>query len=230
MAPRTRKLEQHHDQKKARNGGQHHRLAQIAHAHQRAGRGHHQPAVFEPDKRNEQADSRGDAALQGIGNRVHNLRAQAGQGDGDEENPRQQHRRQRLLPGEAESQRDGAAERVGEEKVFAHAGRQRYGVVGRRAPSAASRGGRRETGGREHGLEIHSRNRQHAGLHEDDVRHREEGGDAAQDFALKGRAVLLQLEEIRDGVHRSSHVVSSQLSVVSCRASANSEPLVVYCT
>ena len=29
--------EQHHDEQKARHGGQRHRLAQIAHAHQRAG-------------------------------------------------------------------------------------------------------------------------------------------------------------------------------------------------
>ena len=150
--------QQHHDKKKARNGGQHDRLAQIAHAHQRAGRGHHQPAVFEPDKRNEQADSRRDAALQGMGNRVHNLRAQAGQGDGDEEDSRQEHRRKRLLPGEAESQRDGAAERVGKEKVFAHAGRQRHGVVGCE-PHQQGGGSSRQTSGREHGLEIHSRNR-----------------------------------------------------------------------
>ena len=152
-----------------------------------------------------------------LGNRVHNPRAQTGQGDGDEEDPRQEHSRQRLLPCEAKSQRHGPAERISEEEVLAHARRQRYGVVSGK-PHQHRRHRRRKAGGREHGLEIHSRNAQHAGLHENDVRHRQERGDAAQDFALKGSAVLLQLEEFGDGGHRSS-----RWSVVGCRLSAKPE-------
>ena len=192
--PANPKSQKHQHDEKTQNAHQRDRMPEIAEAHQRSRSGDHQAAVLESNQRDEQADSCGNPAFQRLRNGVHNLGANAGQCNRHKENPRQQHRRQRLLPGQTKPQGRHAAERVHKEEVLAHARRKGHRIIGDQAHE--QRGKRPgQAGGRQDGAKIHSGLRKHSRLDEDDVRHRQKSGDAANHLALQGGAVGFKLEE-----------------------------------
>ena len=108
-------------------------MPEIAEANQRSWSGHHQAAVLESNQRDEKTDPCGNPAFQSVRNGVHNQGANTGQGDRHKENPRQQHRGERLLPGQPKPQGRHATERVNKEKILAHARRQGHWIVGDQA-------------------------------------------------------------------------------------------------
>ena len=177
----------------------------------------HQAAVLKSDQGDEQADACGNPAFQRLRNGVHDLGANARQGNRHKENPRQQYRRQRLLPGQTKPQRRHAAERVNEEEVLAHARRKGHRIVGDQAHE--QRGKRPgQAGGRQDGAEIHSGLRKHSRLDEDDVRHRQESGDAANHLALEGGAVGFKLEEANDELFHDSTCIGKHAELRICWA------------
>ncbi len=107
----------------------------------------------------------------------------------EENRARQEHRAQRGLPGVAHGQHDG----VGEEGVQAHARRQRDGVVGDQ-PHDRRTDGCGQTGGDEHRAVIHAGFGKDARVDEEDVGHRQEGGDTGQDLGAQRGVVRLELK------------------------------------
>ncbi len=95
------------------------------------------------------------------------------------------------LPGNAHAKHDG----VGEVGVEAHAGSQGQWVVGERSHEDAAEG-RAETGGGGDGGEGHAGFAEERGIHEDDVRHRDEGGEAGEDFGAPVGGVCGEAEVV----------------------------------
>ena len=85
--PAHPKRQQHQQHEQSENAHQRDRVAKIAQPDQRSRGGHHQASVLESDQRDEQANARGNPALERRGNGVHNPRPNAGQGDAHKENP-----------------------------------------------------------------------------------------------------------------------------------------------
>ena len=83
---------------------------------------------------------------------------------------------------------------VGEEGVEPHARRESNRQVGEKAHDEAADGGS-ETGGDEDGAVIHAGFGEDVGVDEDDVGHRQKGGNAGDGFGAGGRAVCFELEE-----------------------------------
>jgi hypothetical protein len=70
-------------------------VVKVTQAHQRARRGHHQVAVFQSNQGDEEADARGDADLQAVGNRVDYFGTYARECSQNEKYPGQEYGRQR---------------------------------------------------------------------------------------------------------------------------------------
>jgi hypothetical protein len=86
-----------------------------------------------------------------------------------------------------------------EEKVMAHRRRNSDRIV-REESHHERRDAACETGGNQHGAEVHPRRAQHGWLNEDDVRHRQERRDAGDELGADGCAVFRQTEEAFDHV------------------------------
>ena len=83
---------------------------------------------------------------------------------------------------------------VGEEGVEPHARRESNRQVGEKAHDEAADGGS-ETGGDEDSAVIHAGFGEDVGVDEDDVGHRQKGGNAGDGFGAGGSAVCFELEE-----------------------------------
>ena len=146
--------------------------------------------VQDADVGHKDADAAADGVLQAAGDGLDDVLADLGDGDEDVQQAADEHHGQRLLPGEAQSEADG----VDKEGVQAHAGGQSIGHIGHKAhdQGADHRG---DDGGQEHGAPFHPRLAEQGGVDGDDVRHREEGGQAGHHFTSGGGAVRLQLKK-----------------------------------
>ena len=150
---------------------------------------HHDTGVLQADEGDEQADTHGNASLQGQGNGVENGFTDIGQGQDDEDQTFHEDRQQGDLPAVAEAQHYG----VGQVGVQAHAGGQHEGQVGHEGHAAGGDEGgdgrrQQDSGG------IHARVAQNAGVDCQDVGHGHEGGQTGHQFRLDGGAVLFQLK------------------------------------
>ena len=101
------------------------------------------------------------------------------------------------LPGDAHALDDG----VGEVGVEAHAGREGERVVGERSHEDAAEG-RAEAGGGGDGGEGHAGFGEDGRVHEDDVGHRDEGGEAGEDLGAPVGGVGREAEVVLEtGAH-----------------------------
>ena len=147
--------------------------------------------VQHADIGHEQADAAADRVLEHRRDGLDDHLANLGDRDDDVDDAAQEHHAQRLLPGEPEAEAHG----VGEERVQTHAGGLRIRHIGEQAHDQGARDGR-DDGGEEHAAPRHAGLAQDLGVDDDDVRHREERGQAGQDLGRDRRAVLLQMEEL----------------------------------
>ena len=109
----------------------------------------------------------------------------------EEDQAGEEHRTQRGLPGVTHGQHHG----VGEEGVQAHARCQRDRVVGDQTHDRRA-DGCRQAGGDEHRAVVHAGLGEDARVDEEDVGHRQEGGDAGQDLGAQRGVVRLELKQL----------------------------------
>ena len=172
---------QHGDANESR-GGEHHRpVRQIAQCDQGGFAPHHDSGVAKPDDDQEEPDARSDRQLLRAGNGVHHPLPHRQHGQDEHQDAGAEDGAQRGLPGKPQrAHRDS-----GEVGVQSHPRRQRDRVVGveshDRRPERC-----REAGRHQHGTGIHPRLPQHQRIHENDVRHRQEGGAAGQHLRPHG--------------------------------------------
>ena len=103
--------------------------------------------------------------------------ANASEGEGEKDEAGEKDGAECRLPRDAHSEDDG----VGEVGVETHAGREGEGIVGERSHENAAEG-RAETGGGCDGGERHAGFAEERRVHEDDVRHRDEGRKTCEDL------------------------------------------------
>jgi hypothetical protein len=109
------------------------------------------------------------------------------------------------LPGNAHAFDDG----VGEVGVETHAGREGQRVVGDGAHEDRTEG-RAEAGGGCDGGDGHAGLREDGWVHEDDVRHRDEGGDAGEDL---GAPISVESRKTEVAFETCAHVLRVTLVV-----------------
>ncbi len=168
-----------------------HRLPvpQVAQGHQRRRMRDHDLGFLERDDAEEQADAGRDRELQVVRDRIDDVLPDAEHRDQKEDHARAEHRRQRLLPAVFVGQHHGE----GEEGVDAHAGRERDRIIGvQRHHHRAHR--RRHAGGDEHRAGVHAGLAEDRWVDEDDVDHRQERGQAGDEFGADVGALRLEAE------------------------------------
>jgi hypothetical protein len=164
-------------------------LLQIAKRHESGGMHHHDLRFLERDDRKEQADAGRDRELEVLRNRSDDVFADAEDRNQKEQHARAEHRRQRLLPGVFVAEHHGERE----ERVQPHAGRERDRVVGEERHHQG-RDRSRDAGRNEHRARIHSGLGQNLRIDEDDVDHRQKGGEAGDELGADVGAVFGQRE------------------------------------
>jgi hypothetical protein len=117
--------------------------------------------------------------------------ADAGEGEREEDHAGDEDGAEGGGPGDAHAFNDG----VGEVGVEAHAGREGERVVGGRSHEDAAEGGA-EAGGRGDGGEGHAGFGEDGRVDEDDVGHRDEGGEAGEDLGAPVGGVVGEAEVV----------------------------------
>ena len=172
------------------------RCVEAPQRHQRAGRIDDNPGPLQPDHRHQQADPGRNRMLDRTGNRDDEPLSQADSCRDDEQSAGESDGAERSLPGDLHAHHDG----IREEEVVTH--RRRHGD---RIVCEEGHQRRRKSGGEagcgEHGALVHAGRAEHGGLHEDDVGHRQEGGEAGQHFGPDGRAVRGEREATLENAH-----------------------------
>jgi hypothetical protein len=173
-APHQRNRDEHAEQHEERA------VIDGAEAHERDRVAGHQSDVPQADEREQQADAGGRGDTQVVRDRGGNALAQRRRGDEQEEHAGPEHHAERHRPRHALLHHDG----VGEERVQPHAGRDGEGEARVKAHRQRHRRRDQHRGG-EHAREGHAgpRRREDRGIDDDDVGHRHEGGDPADDLA-----------------------------------------------
>jgi len=159
--------------------------------------GDDETGVAEADEGDEQADAAGHGRVELMGNGAQNHLADAGGGEGEEDDSRKKNRAQRCLPGDVHLKADGVSE-VG---VEAHAGGERNGIAGDDAHEDGTEGGRQAGGGGDR-CKGHAGGREDGRVDQDNVSHGQEGGDAGQDL---GTPVGPQASEFKIGFNLLEH-------------------------
>jgi len=178
----------------AEQGQKHARSAHPSEADEGGRVVHDDAGVLEPDEGDEEPDAGADRGLEIRRDRLDDRLPYPGQGDEQGEAPGEEHRAHGDLPGEAHP----LAQPVGEESVEAHPGGEGEGIV-REEPhdEGGERGG--EAGRHHHGAEVHAGPRvwpgERQGVHDDDVGHRDEGGQAGDHLGADAGFVLREAEE-----------------------------------
>ena len=155
---------------------------------------------MEADEGDEEADAPSDSGVELVRDGGEQTLADSGEGEGEEYDAGEEDGSQGGLPGDAHLEDDG----VGEVGVEAHAGGQGKGVVGDGSHEDAAEGCA-ETGGGGDGSDRHSSLREDGGVHEDDVGHRDEGGEAGEDL---GAPVGVQVSKSEVGFEFAAHLQS----------------------
>ncbi len=162
---------------------------QVAQRDQRARRGDDETGPLQTDGRDQQSNPRRDRMFDRGGDRRNQPFAQPDAGGQHEDEAGDRNAAQRDAPRHLHADDHG----VGEEEVVPHRRRDRDRIV-REQRHQDGRERRRQTGGGEHGAEIHARRAQHRRLHEDDVGHRQKRRQACQHLRPHGGAVGGQRE------------------------------------
>ncbi len=157
----------------AANGKQRLGFRQIAELDQSRGIARDEAGILQADQGEEQADAGGDAELQRQGNGVDQPLAQTCERDQQEQRAGEKHDAERELPIASELGHHGE----GEIRVESHAGGERDRIVGVE-PHDGGAHRRGETCRHEYGTMIHADLLQDRRVHEHDVGHGEEGGEA----------------------------------------------------
>ena len=125
-----------------------------------------------------------------MGNRCHDLFADAGDGEREEDHAVDEHHAEGLGPRDALAEHDCE----GEERVDAHAGSEGDRVVGqKRHDHRGERGGERGYGDKR--ALVHAGVGQDVGVDDQNVGHRGEGRQAGLEFAADGGFMAIELEE-----------------------------------
>ena len=177
-------------QQNAADGQQDSGIVEIAQREERSLGRSHDAGALEADEGDEETDARADGATEHKRNGLDNLLAHAREGEQHEDDALNEDGRQSELPGVAH--RDAHGE--GEEGVQAHAGSQRERQLGVEGHDGGGHNGG-DAGGGEHGALIHAGGGENAGVHGQNVGHREEGGDAADDLLADSHRGGVKTEE-----------------------------------
>ena len=165
------------DQEQPRERQHRFRISQIAHGDEGRRTGDNDSGVAQTNQRNEEPDADRDRGVELERNRRNNHAPDAHRGEKQERDSRQKDRAQRRLPWHVHPFDDG----VRKIRIQSHAGRQRDGVAREHAhQNAAERGA--QTGGSDHSGQRHSGLMQDGRIHEDDVRHGDEGRRSGEDL------------------------------------------------
>ena len=178
------------DQSEGDSGG-----LEVAKAHESISAGGNDNAgALAADQRDEQADAGGDGVLEVLRDAVDNLLTELERGEDDEDEALDQNGGQSDSPGIV-AETHAKADRVGEVGVQAHAGSQSHRVVREEAHDEGCEGGGESRGHKDRVL-VHTRCREHARVHREDVGHREEGRDAGDDFGFDVGSMARKIEEV----------------------------------
>src|SRR6266849_6820300 len=130
--------------------------------------------VAQTDEGDEKADACSGAVLEAIGDAVHDLFADVGEGEEQKEQAGEKDNTESGLPGDAAAKDDG----VGEVGVEEHARSEGDGIVG---PQPHDQGGdhRRNARGEENSFDGHASFREDARVDDDYVGHGHEGGESS---------------------------------------------------
>ena len=189
------------DDQKAHKGQHHRGAGNVAQRHQGGGVGNDDSCALQAHNGDKQADTGGNAELQVGRYGIHQGFPEFEQGKQNEDDALHQNRRQGDFPGIGDAHLlELRADRVGKVGVQAHAGSQRHRIVGEHAHDNGGKCRRNCRGGKHRAL-VHTRSGKDAGVHRQDVRHGQEGGNAGNNFGADVRAVLLQLEEFFQNSH-----------------------------
>lgn len=153
------------------------RVTDIAKRDDRGGAGDDDACVAESDEGDEEADASSDGGMKLMGDSGDETLAETGEGEGEKDDPGEEDSAESALPGNAHLEADG----IGEVCVEAHAGCEGKGIVGECSHENAPEG-RTEAGGGGDCGEGHAGFGEDGRVHEDDVGHRDEGGEAGEDL------------------------------------------------
>ena len=197
-SPRQQRGDEQQPAQSQRCGG----LTQIAHGDQSRRAGYNDSGVPEADEGDEKANPHGHRGVQFRGNRGDDELTDAHCREQQKCDSGQEHRTESCRPGDSQA----FHHRVSEIRVQPHAWRERNGIPRQRAHQDAAEP-RAQACRHHHGRYWHPRLMQDGWIHEDDVRHRDEGGEAGQNLGAPVRAELLEFEvpleapESRSGGH-----------------------------
>src|SRR5579864_7418742 len=165
-------------------------LVQIAERHQRRLAADYDLGFLERDDAEEQADAGRYGELQVLRDRIDDVLANREDRNQKKDDARAEHGGERLLPGIFHGQHDGKRE----EGVEPHARRQRDRIIGiERHHQGRYRG--RDAGGDEHRALVHAGIAEDLRIDEDDVDHRQEGGQPGDEFGAQVAARFAQAEQ-----------------------------------
>ncbi len=165
--------------------------AEVAESDGGCGAGDDDAGVAKSDEGDVEADASADRGVKLVGDGGDEALANAGEGEGEKDDAGEEDGAKGGLPGNAHAKDDG----VGEVGVEAHAGCEGEGVVGECSHEYAAEC-RTEAGGGGDCGEGHACFAEEGRVHEDDVGHRDEGGEAGEDFGAPVGGVCGEAEVV----------------------------------
>lgn len=152
--------------------------AEVAEGDNVGGAGDDNAGVLKADEGDEEADAPADSSVELMRDGGYKALADSGVGEGEKDDSGEEDRAEGGLPRDTHAFDNG----IGEVGVETHTGGERERVVGDCAHEDAAEGGA-EAGGRGNCADGHSCLTENGRVHEDDVGHRDEGGDAGEGFS-----------------------------------------------
>ncbi len=178
------------DENESSGGEKDLRVGSFAQADEGGGIGDDDFGVAQTDEGDEEADARGGAVLEAIGNAVDDLFADFGESEDEKKQAGKKDDTESGLPGNAAAEDYG----VGEVGVEGHPGREGDGIVG---PNAHNERGERggNASGEENAVNGHAGFGEDARVDDDHVGHGHEGGEAGEDFAADSGVIFLEMKD-----------------------------------
>ena len=166
--------DQHETEQRQDRGG----LGQIPERHQRCGMRCDDAGSFERDDAQKQPDPGRDRELEIVRDRINDVLADRQDRDQQKQHAGAEHGREPLLPGIFVGDHDGE----GEERIEPHAGRERNRIIGVKPHHQRARR-RGEAGRDEYRALVHTGIAENLRIDEDDIDHRQKGGQAGDEFS-----------------------------------------------
>ena len=154
---------------------------QVAHRDEGGVRRAYDASTLQTYEGDEESDAWADGTSHHQWNGIDDIAAQARDGEQDEDETLDEHRRQRKLPGIAHRQHH----REGEEGVETHAGSQCEGQLRIESHHDSTHNGRDTSSGK-HGTFVHAGSRENVWVHGQDIGHRQKRSDTADHFLADG--------------------------------------------